>query len=186
MLGDGLLRDSAGARHPVTAPALADLVGALEAALADPRGGLPEEVFRFVSRITPLCNVDLLIQDAGLGTLLTWREDEFFGTGWHLPGGIIRFKETAAARVRACAREELDAAVAFDETPLAVAESIGAHDTRGHHIGLLFRCRLLTDPDPSRRAGGGQPRPGQWRWHPRCPADLLDTQRPYATHFIEV
>src|SRR5258705_8683005 len=54
---------------------------------------LPEELFLFISRITPLINVDLLIQDYGKGTLLTWRSDRFFGPGWHVPGGIIRHKE---------------------------------------------------------------------------------------------
>jgi colanic acid biosynthesis protein WcaH len=32
-------------------------------------------------------------------TLLTWRDDESFGAGWHVPGGIIRYKETAADRI---------------------------------------------------------------------------------------
>ena len=168
----------------MTARDLDGTIATLEGAIGDPRRGLPEAVFRLVSRLTPLSNVDLLIQDERRGTLLTWREDEFFGSGWHLPGGIIRYKETAAARVRACARDELDAEVAFDHTPIAIAESIGEHDTRGHHIGLLFRCRLIAGPDPARRAGE-RPAPGQWRWHPRCPDDLLPLQRPYATYFIE-
>jgi ADP-ribose pyrophosphatase YjhB (NUDIX family) len=164
----------------------AALIAALETAIGDPRQGLPEEIFRFVSRMTPLANVDLLIQDGGRGTLLTWREDEFFGTGWHLPGSIIRYKETMADRIRACALEELGAEVAFEDAPIAIAEGIGAHDTRGHHIALLFRCRLIGAPDPSRRAAWTRPMPGQWRWHPRCPADLLETQRVFAKYFVEV
>jgi ADP-ribose pyrophosphatase YjhB (NUDIX family) len=170
----------------VIARDLAGPIAALEAAIGDPRQGLPEEIFRFVSRITPLTNVDLLIHDDRRGTLLTWREDEFFGTGWHLPGSIIRYKETTGQRVRACAREELDADVAFDETPIAIAEGIGEHDTRGHHIALLFRCRLITEPAPARRADAEHPLPGQWRWHPRCPANLLETQRPFAKYFVEL
>lgn len=159
---------------------------AILAAVPDPAAGLPDDVFRLISRLTPLVNVDLLIQDDRRGTLLTWREDEFFGTGWHLPGGIIRYKETAASRVRACARAELDAEVAFEQTPMAIGECIGEHATRGHHIALLFGCRLIRGPDPSRKADGPRPRPGQWRWHPRCPADLLETQRSYAKYFVEV
>ena len=168
----------------MTAPDLAALVAALETAIDDPRRGLPEEVFRFVSRITPLPNVDLLIQDRDRGTLLTWREDELFGTGWHLPGGVIRYKETAEQRVRACARAELGADVAPESAPLAVTEGIADRRTRGHHIALLYRCRLLGGPDPSRRAGT-RPEPGRWQWHSRCPADLLELQRPYAKYFIE-
>src|SRR5204863_6588665 len=117
MLGDGLLRRAAGACHPVTSPKRSELIAALEAEIGDPREGLPEDVFRFVSRITPLANVDLLIEDPRRGTLLTWREDQFFGAGWHLPGGIVRYKETARQRVRACAQHELGADVVFDETP---------------------------------------------------------------------
>src|SRR5438105_4861558 len=56
--------------------------------LGDTGAGLPPEVFLFLSRVTPLLNVDLLIQDDRGRTLLTWRDDEFFGAGWHVPGGI--------------------------------------------------------------------------------------------------
>ena len=172
-------------QQPPDSRDLRELVGALEEQIGDPRSGLPEEVFRFVSRLTPLANVDLLIEDPRRGTLLTWREDEFFGTGWHLPGGIVRYKETAAQRVRVCAREELGVEVAFDETPVAIAEGIAEQATRGHHISLLFRCRLLSEPDEGRRAGP-RPRSGEWQWHPRCPGDLLEAQRVFAQYFIDV
>jgi ADP-ribose pyrophosphatase YjhB (NUDIX family) len=155
----------------------------LEAGLGDPRRGLPEDVFLFVSRITPLINVDLLIQDDRSRTLLTWRDDEFFGPGWHVPGGIIRYKESAADRLRACAGEELGADVSCDTSPLLVAETIRARNTRGHFISLLFRCRLLSAPDSARRAGAGPPSPGQWRWHDSCPPDLLEAQAQYARFF---
>lgn len=148
----------------------------------DPRRGLPEDVFRFVSRVTPLVNVDLLIKDERSRTLLTWRDDEFFGPGWHVPGSIIRFKELAADRIRACAREELGADVSSDPAPLVVLEDIGGQETRGHHISLLFRCRLLSPLDETRRAGG-IPSPGHWRWHERPPADLLAAQTAYARFF---
>jgi ADP-ribose pyrophosphatase YjhB (NUDIX family) len=155
----------------------------LEAAVGDSRRGLPEDVFLFVSRITPLVNVDLLIKDDRSRTLLTWRDDEFFGSGWHVPGGIIRYKEPVADRIRACAREELGADVSCDPAPLLVSETIRAQNTRGHFISLLFRCRLLGAPDEARRAGSDRPSPGQWRWHDRCPPDLLDVHGQYARFF---
>jgi ADP-ribose pyrophosphatase YjhB (NUDIX family) len=159
-------------------------IEALELALEDRRRGLPEDVFLFVSRITPLINVDLLIQDDRSRTLLTWRDDEFFGAGWHVPGGIIRYKESAAQRIRACAREELSAEVSCDAAPLLVSETIRAHASRGHFISLLFRCRLVTALDEHRRATD-HPSSGQWRWHDGCPPDLLEAQRQYARFFRE-
>jgi colanic acid biosynthesis protein WcaH len=157
-------------------------LAAIEAAVGWAGGGLPEDVFQFVSRLTPLINVDLLIRDDRGRTLLTWRDDEFFGTGWHVPGGIIRYKETAADRIRACARGELGADVSFEPTPLFVAETIRQDATRGHFISLLFRCRLTSSLDEAKR-GGSRPRPGGWQWHDRCPDDLLDVQRQYARFF---
>jgi colanic acid biosynthesis protein WcaH len=155
----------------------------LEAATADPRRGLPDEVFRFVSRVTPLVNVDLLIQDERSRTLLTWRDDEFYGPGWHVPGGIIRYKESAADRIIACARVELGADVSSEAAPLLLSEGFRDEDTRGHHISLLFRCRLLSPPDEARHAVSDPPSAGQWRWHDRAPDDLLAEQRLYARFF---
>jgi ADP-ribose pyrophosphatase YjhB (NUDIX family) len=161
----------------------ADSIAALEAAAGDARRGLPEDLFRFVSRLTPLVNVDLLIKDDRSRTLLTWRADEFYGPGWHVPGGIIRYKESAADRIRACARAELGAEVAAEPAPVLVLEDIGGQQTRGHHISLLYRCRLLTPPDEARRAVSDPPVAGQWRWHQERPSDLLDEQRAYARFF---
>jgi hypothetical protein len=47
----------------------------------------------------------------------------------------------------------------------------------------LFRCRLVTPPDESLRAITDPPVAGQWRWHDRCPPDLLEEQRDYARFF---
>ena len=163
--------------------ALRRCIEILDAGVGDPRRGLADEIFRFVSRITPLVNVDLLIQDERSRTLLTWRDDEFYGPGWHVPGRIIRYKESAANRIRACAREELGADVSFDPAPLLLLEGIREEDTRGHHISLLFRCRLVSPPDEARRAISDPPSSGQWRWHERAPADLLEEQRLYEQFF---
>src|SRR2546425_13357634 len=85
---------------------------------ADPRTGLPYELFLFVSRLVPMVNVDLLISDDQGRILLTWRDDEIHGAGWHVPGGMIRFKETAEERIRTTALDELGAEVTFDRTPI--------------------------------------------------------------------
>ncbi len=160
-----------------------DAIATLESAIGDPRRGLPEEIFLFLSRIIPMANVDLLIQDHARRTLLTWRDDEFFGPGWHVPGGIIRYKEMAADRIRACALQELGAEVAFEAVPILVSENIREQTGRGHLISLLYRCTLLTPPDESRRAHSNPPRHGEWRWHEFCPPDLLDVQAAFRPFF---
>ncbi len=151
----------------------------------DAKRGLPLDLFLLVSRLTPLVNVDLLIQDDGGRTLLTWRDDEFFGTGWHLPGGVIRFKERATDRILACAQEELGVAVTHAPEAEKIVETVRATDTRGHLVSLLYRCRLVGELDESRRAATEQPTAGQWRWHLHCPPNLVDVQAPYAGLFAQ-
>ncbi len=164
-------------------------IAAVESAVPDPSQGLPEDVFLFVSRIVPLVNVDLLIQDDEGRTLFTWRDDEFFGAGWHLPGGVIRYRESAGERVRSCARGELGAEVKFEEAPLWVAEYIRARTTgedrksRGHAISLLYRCRLITPPMESLRADSNAPRKGQWCWYKSLPENLIEAHSAYRRFF---
>jgi colanic acid biosynthesis protein WcaH len=152
----------------------------LESAIGDSHRGLPENIFLFVSRITPIVNVDLLIQDKVGRTLLTWRDDRFYGCGWHVPGGIIRYKEKAADRIRVCAREEVGAELSFEQTPFLVSETISDQNSRGHFISLLYRCTLLSPLDEERRGRTEPPEVGKWRWHDRCPPNLLSVQSHYA------
>ena len=157
---------------------------ALDAWVADPAGGLPEEFFLFLSRFMPLVNVDLLIQDDRGRTLLTWRQDEVYGAGWHVPGGIIRYKETAEDRIRVTARRELGAEVAFDPEPVAVEQGIDPdRRERGHFVSLVYRCRLLGSPDPALGYVEGQPQRDQWAWHEGCPPDLIAWQAAYRKFF---
>ena len=60
--------------------------------------GLPDEVFTYISTVTPLVNVDLLIRNDKGEILLSWRYD-YRRSGWHIPGGIIRYKETFEQRI---------------------------------------------------------------------------------------
>ncbi len=157
------------------------LIGQIEGRLDNREEGLPDELLLFVSRITPLVNVDLLVQDGNRRTLLTWRDDEFYGPGWHVPGGIVRFQERAADRVRIVADRELGARVEFDASPILVHEAIvSGRRERGHFVSLLFRCRLVSDLDPQRQYLEGMPLPGLWLWHESCPENLIREQRVYA------
>jgi len=157
-----------------------NVINALEAYILNPSSGLPEDVFLFVSRITPMINVDLLIRN-GLGrTLLTWREDRHHAAGWHVPGGIIRLKETFADRLRAVARTELRAEVEFKQVPLAINEIIlPERRERGHFISLLYECSLVSSPDKSLACRSENPFPGQWMWHEKCPVNIIAVHEIY-------
>jgi colanic acid biosynthesis protein WcaH len=156
------------------------ILAALQAWAPQPSTGLPEDLFLLISSLTPLVNVDLLVQDEQLGALLTWRDDQFYGAGWHVPGGIIRYKETAEDCIRATAQRELGAAVEFEPQPVAVVQTIDPERReRGHFISLLYRCRLAAPPAEALRAIGPVPQAGQWAWHAHCPPNLIPAQAPY-------
>lgn len=141
----------------------------------NPCVGLPDEVFYFVSRVTPLVNVDLLIKNDNGHTLLTWRDDDFHGPGWHIPGGIIRFKETAEARIQKVALNELGVMVNAESTPMAINELMAKdRDERGHFISMLYRCTLSMPPAFVEMAyKGGVVKSGQWMWHDMCPNNII-------------
>lgn len=155
----------------------------IDAAASTTTAGLPEPIFQLVSRLTPLVNVDLLILDDAGRCLLTWRDDAFYGPGWHVPGGIIRFRERSAERIAAVAAGELGATVEADPSPLAVHEIFHPHrDVRGHFISLLFGCRLLSPLDERRRSGPDGPRHGDWAWHAGAPTNLIEQHRIYGRY----
>ena len=158
----------------------------INSVINNPTEGLPEDVFLFASAITPMVNVDLLIRNEQGQVLMTWREDKFCKAGWHIPGGIIRYKETAAERISAVARLELGAQVVFDEKPLAINEIIvPGRRERGHFISLLFECSLKTPPNEDRCFCSGDPNQGQWAWFGACPENIIVVHRRiYQPYFL--
>jgi ADP-ribose pyrophosphatase YjhB (NUDIX family) len=158
---------------------LSKAIDELDCLVRDPRRGLNERLFLLVSRLTPLVNVDLLIS-GNLGTLLVWREDQFY-RGWHIPGGILRFKELAEDRIREVARLELDAMVDHDSEPIAINQKINSErDVRGHFIALLYRCVLRGSlPDSRKCRDFARPVAGEWAWHASPPDTLLPQHAVY-------
>lgn len=164
-------------------PELASTIAKLESFVPTPERGLPEEVFQLVSRLTPLVSVDLLIQDDSGQTLLTWRHDVAYGPGWHIPGGVIRYKEHAIERVHAVARRELGVEVACEPTPVAMVEHVKAESReRGHVVSFLYRCRLLKPLDETLRFRADTPEPGHWQWFARGAATLIPEQQVYESY----
>ncbi len=155
-------------------------IAELEGFIPAPERGLPEEVFQLVSRLTPLLGVDLLIQDDAGRFLLTWRHDADYGPGWHIPGGVVRYKERALDRLHAVARAELGAEVACEPAPMVVVELVTPESrTRGHFVTLLYRCRLLTVLDEKLRFSAEAPKAGHWQWHAPGTVRLIPEQQMY-------
>jgi ADP-ribose pyrophosphatase YjhB (NUDIX family) len=127
-----------------------------------------------------MVNVYLLIKNESNRTLLTWRDDGYYKAGWHVPGGIIRYKETIAERIQAVAKTELGTEVEFLTEPLAVNEIIHPkRRERGYFISLLYRCSLTTLPDESLHYESGTPKPNQWMWHETCPENIITVHEIY-------
>lgn len=161
------------------------LIAALARGTVDSFQGLPEDVFLLVSQLTPLVNVDLLLKNAQNQTLLTWRDDEFYGPGWHVPGGIVRFKEAFATRIAAVAANELGARVTFTQVPVAVNEIMHpVRNTRGHFISFLYACALTSPLNPQREYKTGMPQPGEWAWHAACPENLIAVHEIYRQYMM--
>lgn len=159
-----------------------DAIQFLEQQAANPSAGLPEGVFEYVSRTTPLVNVDLLIHDEAGRILLSWRDDQYAGTGWHVPGGIIRFKESWEDRVRKVAETEIGADVQFDPTPIAIYQFFSReHATRGHFVSLLFKCVLPSTFVPDNKDLLSTDI-GYVQWHAACPDNLVECQNIYRAY----
>jgi colanic acid biosynthesis protein WcaH len=147
--------------------------------IPDKTTGLPDEVFYFISRTMPLVNVDLLVKDKNGCTLLAWRDDEYYGQGWYIPGSIVRFKETLEQRIQRCAERELGINVSYDPKPLVIEQNITPEwENRAHFISFLYRCSVPEGfiPDNSFRKEYDA---GYLRWHEKCPDNFLRAQDCY-------
>lgn len=73
----------------------------------NPINGLPEELFIFATTLMPVSNIDLFITNQSGQILLSWRDDRYYGSGWHIPGGCIRMRETLETHIQKTALKEL-------------------------------------------------------------------------------
>ncbi|MFA7657994.1 MAG: NUDIX domain-containing protein [Candidatus Gastranaerophilaceae bacterium] len=145
--------------------------------------GLPDELFYFISKTTPLVNVDLLIQDENGRILFAWRDDKYCGQGWHLPGGILRHKETLEERLQKTALSEIGTEVDFDPVPLTFNQFISNElNERNHFISFLYKCSLSATfvPDNKNLSTTDS---GYLKWYASCPKNLLKHHEIYKTFF---
>lgn len=143
---------------------------------------LGTELFLFISSLTLIINIDLLVSDEKGRILLAWRDDRYCGTGWHIPGGVVRFKETLDDRVHKTAVTELRTDVDYDPKPIVVLENIANdkrtvkfnENIRGHFISLLYKA-TVTDEDKIQYLDNEKV-VGHLKWFDHLPEDFLDLQ----------
>ncbi len=163
---------------------IAGAIAVLDKEVENPSLGLPDEVFYYISRIAPLVNVDLLIKDENGRTLLSWRDDQYCGTGWHIPGGIVRFKETFEERIKKVAETEIGVDIKFDPAPIAVNELIiPERDIRSHFVSILYKCFLPSTFIPENK-GLSHKDAGYLRWLDSCPGNLIKFHERYYRKYI--
>lgn len=152
----------------------------------DPRKGLPEELFLFATEITPMVNVDLLVRDQAGRILLAWRDDDIYGAGWHVPGGIVRLKESFSERIQKTAETELGCTVTASKEPIEIVPIICQNmKVRGHFITFVYECKL---PEKFHVTNGSRSRyeNGYLEWHQKFPEDMLEVHDFYKKYFAEI
>lgn len=158
-----------------------------------PELGLGEDLFLYSSTLAPVVNVDLLITNKKQQILLSWRDDPHSGTGWHIPGGCIRFKETMEERIQKTAVSEIGTKVEYYKEPIQVFEIFsknyreGLKDQRerAHFITLVFMCHI---PE-NFQIELDKTRPGEtgyMQWFDCLPDNLLAVQNCYRAKWGEI
>ena len=149
--------------------------------------GLGTELFHFVSSLTPIVNVDLLVYNSNGQFLLAMRDDPYCGKGWHVPGGCIRLRETFDTRIREVAKNELNLTdFTYEKDPIKVFEimweedqrNLENDDERAHAISLVYKC-YAPDFYTIDNQGRSETDAGYLRWFDKLPDELLKIQNCY-------
>lgn len=167
----------------------------MQAADIKSENGLGTEMFLFSSTLMPVVNVDLLVTNQKHEVLLAWRNDIHTGTGWHIPGGCVRFKEKLEDCVHKTALTEFGADVICQPEPVKVfeiftnrcREKVKDQKERAHFITLVYACQfkdkiVTLEQEKSIYAG----KPGYLRWFSELPDNLLSIQECYRESWSEI
>lgn len=122
----------------------------------------PYPVFRALCKSVPMVAVNVAVMPDNRRLLLTYREDEFY-KGWHIPGSILRYRESLADVFERIGRQELKMKI---RRPRFINYFI-ERSARGHELVLLFAVRTA-----------GAPKVGRYFSLKRPPKDLLREQTP--------
>ena len=159
------------------------LLDELRQYIGDAKEGLPYELFLFATELTPMVNVDLLVRDEYSRILLAWRKDSFYEEGWHVPGGIVRLKETFDSRIRKVAMEELGCDnIFYNPKPVEVVPIICPEmPQRGHFVSFVYECSLPKGFQIKNKVNENEA--GFLKWHDVCPNNILPVHEFYRKYW---
>ena len=149
------------------------------------RKGIGENLFLSISQLTPIINVDIILErKKDNSILLTWRSDDFYGPGWHVPGGIVRYKERLIDRLKYVARHELMLENLMFKGPIDFHQMFNfQRNIRGHFISFVFKSTLDGDPPVQIKAKDNKLIDGHWRWFKHCPDNFIKNQKSLKKYF---
>lgn len=164
---------------------LHELIEQLRKYIDRPEIGLPEEIFLLATEITPMVNVDLLIKDKEGRILLSWRKDKFYEEGWHVPGGILRLKETFEKRIREVGEIEIGCTnIKYNPIPIEIVPIICPEmKQRGHFVSFVFECQLPKDFEIVNNVSEYEA--GFLKWHDVYPNNMLKVHEFYKKYWSE-
>lgn len=150
------------------------------------KDGLGDDLFVFVSSLSPIVNVDLLVYNSHGQFLLSKRNDNHCGSGWYVPGGCVRFRESLDDRIKKVARNELNLVdFKYDKQPIKFFEiicneprDINVQDERAHFITLVYKC-YAPDSYVIENKGKTEKDEGYIKWFDKLPDDFLKIQTCY-------
>ena len=118
---------------------------------------------------------------------MIYRNDSFYGPGWHVPGGIVRFKETLKQRINKVAINEIGINVKVIGEVVSINEVMSKErDIRGHFISFLYLCVPACKKNFTFEQRHGIPAVnGQLKWFKEVPTDLISQHEMYRGYINE-
>lgn len=101
----------------------------------------PYPVFVALCKSVPMVAVNLAVMPDKNHVLLTYRKDEFYDS-WHIPGSILRYKESPKDAIERVCRKEISVKI----KKLRFVGYFNDHDVRGHELVLLYAAHPINTP----------------------------------------
>ena len=152
--------------------------------IVSPTHGLPRWLFHTISILSPLTNIEIFaVCKDNNSVILAFRDDQFYGPGWHLPGGIIRSRERLLERVKKTVKKEIKLGENEFQVKgcITLAESIDSkRPVRSHFysFGYLVTCNpnhlSISEFNPSLEYKNGD-----LARHSKVPSNVIKEHKKY-------